>query len=83
MSGTRILNSERHWIIDYLRSDLYDREAPDSAEDGWQTWVSPLKWKVIIGGPPDDPYVRIYWPTGHLFAEEEHATLEWISGVLP
>lgn len=77
-----IFESERHYIIEYLRSDLYERRDV-AGDDLGMTWVSPLNWKVRIFGDRDDPSVQIFWPDGRLYRSADHASVGWVAEALP
>lgn len=76
------MDSERHWIIEYLRSDLYER-VPTPGDDLGMTWMSPLRWKVRISGHRDDPTVEIWWPSGEPYGRREHCHASDLQGWLP
>ena len=74
--------NERGYIIEYLKSDLYERRDVPGDELG-MTWVSPLRWKVRISGPRQDPTIEIFNPDGSLYRKGEHVTVSWVEEYLP
>ena len=74
--------NERHYLIEYLKSDLYERRDVPGDELG-MTWVSPLRWKVRISGSRQDPTVEIFNPAGTLYRKGEHVTVSFLEGCLP
>ena len=74
-------SAERRAIIQYLESDLYERQPDDNDSSG--IWKSPLNWRVRISGKPNDPVVEIYWPDGRVYSEARPMRVEELQDVLP